>query len=44
MNIQEVYVEYKHLDKLLSDSEFMTGTFPGICHDLWMAIKEEVAD
>lgn len=42
MNIQEVYEEYKHLDALLSDSEFMTGTFPGICHDLWMAIKEDI--
>ena len=41
--INEVYERFKHLDALLSDSDWYRGNMIyGIAHDLWVAIKEEV--
>ncbi len=50
-SIHGAYERYKHLDQLLSDSEWMLPTSDSdadglarilntICHDLWMAVKE----
>jgi len=40
MTIEEIYEKYKHLDKLLSDKEWLPDTFQGsILYDLWQAIK-----
>lgn len=41
MSIQEVYEKYKHLDKLLSDQEWLDSLNIQslILYDLWQAIK-----
>ena len=40
MRISDVFDKYKHMDHLLSDSEWLPGTIQGqIIFDLWQAIK-----
>lgn len=42
VSINEVYEKYKHLDKLLSDKDWIPNTIQGkIIYDLWSAIKSE---
>ena len=44
MTIREVYEQYKHLDELLSDREWLAeGSLQqGVLYDLWQAVKQEV--
>ena len=40
MTIQEVYEKYEHLDRLLSDKEFLPDDPRGhILYDLWQAVR-----
>ena len=40
--IIEVYEKYKHMDKLLSDKDWLPNTIQGqIIYDLWNVIKHE---
>jgi hypothetical protein len=40
MTITEVYNKYKHLDRLLSDEQWIADSLQGrILFDLWQAIK-----
>ncbi len=45
MTIEQAFDKYAVLDELLSDPKWMEGD-PGtcrpICHELWLAIKEEL--
>lgn len=42
MTIKEVWDKYKHLDKLLSDWEWLDAgrQTDSILHDLWQAVKQ----
>ena len=43
--IESVYEKFKHLDKLLSDPEWCgTDARMTMLHELWIAVKAEVAD
>lgn len=45
MTINEVYEEYKHLDKLLSDKSWLPKNFIGdILYTLWQAVKDYVEE
>ena len=41
MTIQEVFEQYKHLDKLLSDREWVGENLKDqVTFDLWQSVKE----